>query len=146
MWKSSSSANPQNRLRQLAFIYWSQELASKYFTSTTHQILSCQKKMNFSRNSRYVLGVESPLVCDILSSADENGLMKMTSMSDFTTTTTTTTSTLNQVKFTLEDAITDVNRKVVDEIDLEQDQAIYDSLELAKDYLDYDEEDEDDEE
>ena len=105
-----------------------------------------QTKVNFSPNSRYVLGVESPLVCDILSSADENGLMKMTSMSDFTTTTTTTTSTLNQVKFTLEDAITDVNRKVVDEIDLEQDQAIYDSLELAKDYLDYDEEDEDDEE
>ena len=30
-----------------------------------------------------MLGVESPLVCDILASADENGLMKMSSKSDF---------------------------------------------------------------
>lgn len=48
--------------------------------------------------------MESPLVCDILSSADEFGLMKMSSKADFSTTT-TTESTRNFVKFTLEDAL-----------------------------------------
>ncbi len=72
------------------------------------------------KTCEYVLGVESPLVCDILASADEYGLMHMKSKDDFTTvaTSTTTMTTVqaaasaadenrNYVKFTLEDAITD---------------------------------------
>ena len=44
------------------------------------------------KTCEYVLGVESPLVCDILASADEYGLMKVSSKSDFTTATTTPSS------------------------------------------------------
>ena len=35
------------------------------------------------KTCEYVLGVESPLVCDILASADEYGLMKVSSKADF---------------------------------------------------------------
>ena len=69
------------------------------------------------KTCEYVLGVESPLVCDILSTADEYGLMKISSKADFTTTTPnpleqddtkeepTEKSGLKWEKFTAEDAI-----------------------------------------
>jgi len=66
------------------------------------------------KTCEYVLGVESPLVCDILASADEYGLMKVSSKADFTNPTanswgkTTPSSTKDErefVKFTLEDAV-----------------------------------------
>jgi endoplasmic reticulum lectin 1 len=34
------------------------------------------------RTCEYILGVESPLICSILSQADENGLIKMAEMDD----------------------------------------------------------------
>ena len=47
------------------------------------------------KTCEYVLGVESPLVCDILASADEYGLMKVSSKSDFNTATTIPSSAGN---------------------------------------------------
>lgn len=103
------------------------------------------------------MGVESPLVCDILHTADENGLMQVSSKADFSTasTTTTTKSTVPQptntnskdsekeyLKFTLEDAITE--SKPRKESKVEDDQDIYDSLITAKDE-DYDFIDDEDE-
>merc|ERR1712156_148686 len=67
------------------------------------------------KTCEYVLGVESPLVCDILASADEYGLMKVSSKADFnyvfddlkpsTSTPSSTKTERDYVKFTLEDAI-----------------------------------------
>ena len=67
---------------------------------------------NFVSYFRYILGVESPLVCDILHTADENGLMQVTSKADFVAATTTTTKSpvtteREYIKFTLEDAVTE---------------------------------------
>ena len=61
-----------------------------------------------------MLGVESPLVCDILASADENGLMKMSSKSDFEK------MKPEMVKFTLEDAIIapKPEKQIIEEEDL----------------------------
>lgn len=70
------------------------------------------------KTCEYVLGVESPLVCDILASADEYGLMKVSSKSDFTTATTTPSSADKReyVKFTLEDAmIPEVPEAILDD-------------------------------
>jgi len=65
------------------------------------------------KTCEYVLGVESPLVCDILASADEYGLMKMSSKADFAPnsdsseekTPISTKEEREFVKFTLEDAM-----------------------------------------
>jgi hypothetical protein len=100
--------------------------------------------------------VESPLVCDILASADEDGVMKVTK-ADFTTTTTTTTTattktrattttadTKEYIKFTLEDAIDPKAKK--DETlasVVETDEAVYDRIIVAKDYDEYDDYDDD---
>ena len=60
--------------------------------------------------------MESPLVCDILSSADEYGLMKMSSKSDFSTTTPSTIKEEKEfIKFTLEDAIVPDKKMEVDD-------------------------------
>ena len=65
------------------------------------------------KTCEYVLGVESPLVCDILASADEYGLMKVSSKSDFTTAT-TTPKLMNTSKFTHQKLIhTTKNSKIV---------------------------------
>lgn len=80
------------------------------------------------KTCEYVLGVESPLVCDILASADEFGLMKMTSKADFVTTTTTVsssttqTSTKEYVKFELEDAIVGKNDDLATDYENEDDE------------------------
>jgi len=75
------------------------------------------------KTCEYVLGVESPLVCDILASADEYGLMKMSSKADFAPSPSansaerTTISTKEErefVKFTLEDAV--INGVPVNEV------------------------------
>ena len=49
---------------------------------------------------RYVLGVESSIVCDIISSADQDGLMSLTK-DDFSK----EDAEKEYIKFTLEDAI-----------------------------------------
>ena len=74
----------------------------------------------FSPLFRYILGVESPLVCDILHTADENGIMKVTSKADFETAKTFSSdkkineekvvSEKEYIKFTLDDAITDPSK------------------------------------
>lgn len=61
------------------------------------------------KTCEYVLGVESSIVCDIIASADEDGLMSLTK-ADFNKITANDDTTKNSdereyVKFTLEDAI-----------------------------------------
>ena len=92
----------------------------------------------FSPLFRYILGVESPLVCDILHTADENGIMKVTSKADFETAKTLSSDNkkINEekvlaekeyIKFTLDDAITDPNKVKVEEPIVDDDD-IYDSI------------------
>ena len=91
----------------------------------------------FSPLFRYILGVESPLVCDILHTADENGIMKVTSKADFETAKTFSSdkkineekvvSEKEYIKFTLDDAITD-DSKVKEKEPVVDDDEIYDSI------------------
>ena len=91
----------------------------------------------FSPLFRYILGVESPLVCDILHTADENGIMKVTSKADFETAKTFSSdkkineekvvSEKEYIKFTLDDAITDPS-KVKEKEPVVDDDEIYDSI------------------
>ena len=95
--------------------------------------------MIFSHLFRYILGVESPLVCDILHTADENGIMKVTSKADFETAKTLSSSDkkINEekvvaaekeyIKFTLDDAITDPHKVKEEEPPVDDDE-IYDSI------------------
>lgn len=89
------------------------------------------------KTCEYILGVESPLVCDILHTADENGIMKVTSKADFETAKTFSSdkkineekvvSEKEYIKFTLDDAITDPS-KVKEKEPVVDDDEIYDSI------------------
>lgn len=99
----------------------------------------------------YILGVESPLVCDILPFADENGLMDVKRSTFDKTTTVSTTKPVpseppKMVQFTAEDAIDPKEQKIKDkEAALVDDDDIYDQIIMAEkeDGVAHDYEDED---
>ena len=101
---------------------------------------------------RYILGVESPLVCDILSTADEYGLVEVEAIAPRPTTTPPPAEeTKNYVKFTAEDAVIPGKQNQADKENAKKsEEDFYDQIiskdDLADDYDDDDDLDEEEEE
>ena len=72
------------------------------------------------KTCEYVLGVESSIVCDIIASADDDGLMSLTKDNFNKDATKNSEDSKEYVKFTLEDAIIPNDPKNVDNTDVDE--------------------------